>query len=205
MNYSSLLIIGFIVGLSGAVLPGPLLIYIISKALQGRMVNGVKIVFGHMLVEVVAIVLILLGLKEAIGSDIVSNILAIIGGLALIMVGLCIIFKATHMKLPIDTKINFSSGLITGGIFFTAFNPTFPTWWVVIGAPLLSKALLSGLIGVIMLTVGHWLADFAWYILISFTVVRGKLWLNDRSYQLILKTLAIILVGFGLWFIRHLS
>jgi len=201
MRYFSLLIIGFIVGLSGAMLPGPMLIYTISKVLQGRMVNGVKIVFGHMLVEVVTIVLILLGLKETIGSRIIPTILAIIGGLTLIMVGLYIIFKATHMKLPRDTKVNFSSSLITGGIFFTAFNPTFPTWWVSIGAPLVSKALLSGLIGVIILVVGHWLADLAWFGSVSFAVCKGRPLLNDKIYQIILRILGGVLVVFGIYFI----
>ena len=129
-----------------------------------------------------------------------------IGGLALIMMGLYIIFKATHMRLAKESSVNFSSGLIAGGIFFTAFNPTFPTWWVTIGASLLSKALLSGIIGVVILTVGHWLADLGWYSLVGFAVSRGKLWLNDdRKYQFILKILAITLVGLGFWFICQVS
>ena len=201
MDYISLLIIGFIIGLSGAMLPGPMLIYTISKVLQGRTVSGIKIVFGHILVEVVAVVLILLGLKEIIGSKTVSTVLATIGGLALIMFGLYIIFKATHMKLPKDTKVDFSSGLITGGIFFTVFNPTFPTWWLTIGTSLLSRALLSGLIGVIILTVGHWLADLTWFGSVSFAVCKGKSLLNDRIYQIILRILAAALVGFGIHFI----
>ena len=201
MNYISLLIIGFIVGLSGAMLPGPMLIYTISKVMQGSVISGIKIVFGHMLVEVVAITLILLGLKEIIGSRIISTLLSLIGGLALIMMGLYIIFKATHIRLPRDTKVNFSFGLIAGGIFFTAFNPTFPTWWVTIGASLLSKALLSGIIGVVILTVGHWLADLAWFGSVSFAVCKGKSLLNDRIYRVVLRILGVAVIGLGVYFI----
>ncbi len=204
MDYISLLIIGFIVGLSGAMLPGPMLIYTISKVMQGSVISGIKIVFGHMLVEVVAIVLILLGLKEIIGSRIISTLLSLIGGLALIMMGLYIISKATHTRLPKESSVNFSSGLIAGGIFFTAFNPTFPTWWVTIGASLLSRALLSGLIGVVILTIGHWLADLAWFGSVSFAVCKGRSLLDDRIYQVVLRILGSVLTGLGLWFIFNL-
>lgn len=205
MNYLTLGMMGFIIGLSGAMLPGPLLIYTISKVLQGRMVNGVKIVFGHILIEAVMIVLILLGLKEIIGSRFVSIILALIGGIALFAMGLYIILKAGNMKLPRDSKVNFSSSLVAGGIFFTAFNPTFPTWWITIGAPLLFKALLSGIVGVIILTIGHWLADLAWFSFVGFTVYKEKLYIDSKRYQLILKVLAIILIILGFWFIWQVN
>jgi threonine/homoserine/homoserine lactone efflux protein len=201
MSYFSLLIIGFVVGLSGAMLPGPMLVYTISKVLQGRIINGIKIVFGHMLIEVIAISLILLGLKEIIGLRIVSTLLSLIGGLALIMMGLYIIFKATYMRLPKEPRVSFSSGLIAGGIFFTAFNPTFPTWWLSVGASLLSRALLFGLLGVVMLVTGHWLADLAWFGSVSFAVSKGRLLLNDRRYQTVLRILGIALVGLGFCFI----
>lgn len=204
MSYVTLGVMGFIVGLSGAMLPGPMLVYTISKVLQGRMVNGIKIVFGHILVETVIIVLILLGLKEIIGLKIVSIVLAIIGAIALFAMGLYIVFKAGNMKLPREAKINFSSNLIVGGIFFTAFNPTFPTWWASIGASLLSKALLSGIIGIVILTVGHWLADLAWFGLVSFAVCKGRSLLNDRIYQVALRILGVVLVGVGIWFIAQI-
>jgi threonine/homoserine/homoserine lactone efflux protein len=205
MDYINLLIIGFIVGLSGAMLPGPMLIYTISKVLQGRIVAGVKIVFGHMVVEVAAIVLILFGLKEIIGSRIVSTILSLIGGIALLVMGLYIIFKAAHIRLPRNTKVNFSFGVIAGGMFFTVFNPTFPTWWATIGAPLLFKALLSGIVGVVMLTIGHWLADLAWFGSVSFAVCKGRPLLNDRMYQVVLRLLGLILVGLGFYLLLRLT
>jgi len=201
MNYFNLLLIGFIVGLSGAMLPGPMLIYTISRVLQGGVISGMRIVLGHMLVEVVAIVLILLGLKEIIGSEIVSTTLSIVGGLALIIMGLYIIFKATRMRLPRDSEVKFSSSLIAGGIFFTVFNPTFPSWWATIGASLLFKALLSGIGGVVILTIGHWLADLAWFGSVSFAVCKGKHLLDDRRYQAVLRILGVALVGLGSYFI----
>jgi len=201
MNYISLGIIGFIVGLSGAMLPGPMLVYTISEVLRGKKTSALFIVLGHIFIESVMIVLLLAGLKQIVGSKTVHNVLSVLGAGVLILMGLHIIFRAKQMKLSIDRKINFSSGLILGGIFFTAFNPTFPTWWVSVGASLLFRALSVGLLGVVILVLGHWLADLAWFSLVGFVVSRGKLWLDEGRYQLMLRILAVILIGLGFWFI----
>lgn len=205
MNYLILGIIGFTVGLSGAMLPGPMLVYTVSKVMQGRTTAAIWIVLGHMFIEAVTVVLLLLGLKQIIGSRMVYNVLSILGAGVLILMGLHIIFRANQMKLFINRKINFSSGLIFGGIFFTAFNPTFPTWWLSVGASLLSRALLFGLLGVVILVLGHWLADLGWFSLVAFVTARGKFWLNERKYQFVLRVLALILIGLGFWFILQLG
>jgi threonine/homoserine/homoserine lactone efflux protein len=204
MSYFGLAMIGFIVGLSGAILPGPMLVYAVSEVLRGRRASALLIVLGHIFVEAVMVALLLLGLKQIIGSKIIFNILTILGAGVIISMGMHIFFRASQMKLSIKRNINFSSGLIIGGMFFTAFNPTFPTWWVSIGAVLLSRALLLGALGVIVFILGHWLADIAWYSLVSFVVGQGKLWLNDKKYQFIIRLLAIILVGLGLYFILQI-
>lgn len=201
MNYLALGVIGFIVGLSGAMLPGPMLAFAISSVLQGKARDAALIVLGHIFIEAVMIVLILLGLKYLIGSKIVFTVLSVLGGVVLIVMGLHMVFRANQIKLSINKNSNFTSGLILGGMFFTAFNPTFPTWWVSVGASLLSRALLLGLLGVVMLVIGHWLADLAWFGSVSFAVCKGRSLLNDRRYQAALRILGITLVGLGFYFI----
>lgn len=205
MGYFALVAIGFIVGLSGAMLPGPMSVYVISIALKSKVTNVLWIVLGHIFIEAVMVVLLLLGLKQIIGSKVVFNVLTILGAGVIILMGLYIFFRASQMKLYLNKNISFSSGLIVGGIFFTAFNPTFPTWWVSVGAALLSRALLFGSIGVIVLVLGHWLADLAWFSLLGFAVARGKLWLNERRYQVMIRILGLVLFGFGLWFIVQIN
>lgn len=199
MNYFTLGVLGFIVGLSGAMLPGPMSVFVISEVLHRRLRSVNLIVLGHMLTEAVMVILLLSGLKRIISSKIVFNFLSILGAVVLIFMGMHIFFRTSQMKLSINRNINFSSGLILGGIFFTAFNPTFPAWWMSVGASLLSRALLFGLLGVFILLLGHWLADLGWFLFLGFAVSKGKVWLNDRIYQLILKVLGVILAGLGFW------
>lgn len=198
-------VLGFIVGLSGAMLPGPMSAYAISIALRRKSTHVLLIVVGHIFVEAVMVVLLLLGLRQILGSKILFNIFAILGGGGIILMGLLIFLRSGKATLSMDTKINFSSGLILSGMFLTAFNPTFPAWWLSIGVGLLSRALMLGLAGVIVFVLGHWLSDLAWFSLLGFVVNRGKAWLNERRYQLMLKILGLILFGFGLWFICQVN
>jgi threonine/homoserine/homoserine lactone efflux protein len=196
---------GFVVGLSGAMMPGPLLVYTISRVLEKKKGSAFWIVCGHMCIESVMIVLILLGLKQLIGSKAVYNTVSLLGAAGLIFIGITVIIRAKKMKLPLGGNLNLTSGLVAGGIFCTACNPTFPLWWVSIGASLLSRALLAGALGVMALVFGHWLADLGWFSMVASAVGRGKLWLNERRYQLWLKTLGFILVGMGIWFVLQIK
>lgn len=205
MDYFSLGVVGFVVGLSGAMLPGPLLAYTISRVLKGRIRDTLLIVLGHIFIEAVMVVLLLLGLKQTIGSKVVHNVLSVLGGGVLVLMGLHIILKTPQLKVESAKSYRDKStkelNLILGGVFFTAFNPTFPTWWVSVGASLLSRSLRVGAIGVVSLALGHWLADFSWFSSLSFAVHRGKSLLNDRRYQKVLKIIGIILIGIGSYFI----
>jgi len=204
-GYIFLGIMGFVVGLSGAMMPGPMLVYTISQVLEKKKESVFWIVCGHMCIEAVMIILILLGLKQLIGSKAVYNTVSLLGAVGLIFMGTTIIIRAKKIKLAFGENLNFTSGLVTGGIFCTAFNPTFPLWWVSIGASLLSRALLAGALGVMALVFGHWLADLGWYSMVASAVGRGKLWLNERRFQICLKILGVILLGMGFWFIMQVK
>jgi threonine/homoserine/homoserine lactone efflux protein len=205
LEYISLGIMGFVVGLSGAMMPGPLLVYTISQVLEKKKGSAFWIVCGHMCIEAVMIVLILLGLKQLIGSKAVYNTVSLLGAAGLIFMGTTIIIRAKKMNLALGENLDFTSGLVAGGVFFTAFNPTFPLWWVSIGASLLSRALLAGAVGVMALVFGHWLADLGWYSMVVSAVGRGKSWLNERKFRICLKILGVVLLGMGFWFVMQVK
>ena len=197
-----LLFTGFIIGISGAMIPGPLTLFTVSEALKANRFAGLKIISGHIFFEFILIVTIFFGLHKFFGSKSFLFAVSIIGGLALVIMGVILLLNASRMK-PLGEKTDpeFNKGLFIGGIFFSVISPGFIVWWATIGVSAMIRALLFGVIGVILLTLGHWAADILWYWSVSYAVDKGKRYLSDRSYQNIMRFLSILLVILGFYFL----
>ena len=155
-----------------------------------------------MIIEFILIAAILMGFHKLVTYKEILLAISIIGGLALIIMGMILLLNAGKMKLSnIKTDSRFNKGLIMGGIFFSIVSPGFLVWWATIGLSTIIRASLFGIIGVVILTLGHWLADVLWYGFLSYAVDKGKMYLSDRSYQNIMRFFSILLIILGLRFL----
>jgi threonine/homoserine/homoserine lactone efflux protein len=184
LEFLTLLSLGVVVGLSGAVIPGPLFAFTVFDTSRKRAITGHRIILGHAIWESVIILIILLGF----GGLITHNTLAIyiIGGVALAFMGISMIrSKGKEISME-NSRVNSS---FVGGIFYTAFNPTQPLWWATAGLALLLTGLeVMGIMGVFIVTAGHWLSDLAYYSFVSFMVHRHERYINPHQ-----KTISIVL------------
>ena len=90
-------ILGFVIGLTGALAPGPTLVATINASITGDWTTGLKVSLGHVIVELFLVLLILLGLASVALPY--TSAIAGIGGIALIAYGALTIAgsrKATH-------------------------------------------------------------------------------------------------------------
>jgi len=170
VEFFTLLSLGLVVGFSGAIIPGPLLAFTVFDTSRKKKITGPRIILGHAIWESVIILIILLGF----GGLITQNILAIyiLGGVALAAIGISMI-RSKGKEIRVEkSKVNSS---FIGGIFYTAFNPTQPLWWATGGLALLLTGLeMMSIIGVLVVTAGHWLADLIYYSFVSFAVKRNE-------------------------------
>jgi threonine/homoserine/homoserine lactone efflux protein len=184
VEFFTLLSLGLVVGFSGAIIPGPLLAFTVFDTSRKKKITGPRIILGHAIWESVIILIILLGF----GGLITQNILAIyiLGGVALAAIGISMI-RSKGKEISMEkSKVNSS---FIGGIFYTAFNPTQPLWWATGGLALLLTGLeMMSIIGVLVVTAGHWLADLIYYSFVSFAVKR-----NERHIVPHQKAIAIVL------------
>lgn len=172
----ALVSLGLVVGLSGAIIPGPLLAFTLYDTSRKGRVTGHYVMIGHVLWESGVILLILLGFGWAILGN--SQIIYSAGGIVLAIMGLNMIRSKTGEVKMEEAKVNSSLG---GGIFYTAFNPTQPVWWATAGLALLLKGLeVMGILGVVLVTAGHWLSDFGYYVFVSFIMHRHASYVNPR-------------------------
>ena len=200
MIFESLVLvsIGFVVGLSGAVIPGPLLAFTLHDTSKKGRVTGHYVMMGHVLWESGVILLILFGFGWIVLGN--SMVIYLAGGFALALMGLNMIrSRANEVKME-AARVNSSLG---GGIFYTAFNPTQPLWWATAGLALLLKGLeVMGIAGVVLVTAGHWLADFGYYGFVSFVMHRHASYVNPRQRQ-ISVLLGLFLTVLGIYFLEQ--
>src|SRR5271157_205426 len=83
---ASTLALGFLIGLTGALAPGPTLVATINAALAGNWTAGLKVSLGHIVAELVIFLLIILGLASMAGPY--TTVIAAVGGIALVIFGI---------------------------------------------------------------------------------------------------------------------
>lgn len=188
--------IGFMIGLSGTLLPGPLLAFVVSDSVKRGWKSGPKAALGHGIVEVALIFLLAFGVIVLWPES--RGIIGIVGGFALLIFGVLMARSALGGKLKVEEERQPKYGSVIGGIAFTVFNPTWIPWWVGVGLPALMVALNTAAIpGAIAWGAGHLFSDFGWYAIVSTSVWRGKFYLGTRLHKAMILVCAVFLIAFG--------
>ena len=136
-----------LVSTSGVLSPGPLFfINIIYGSKQG-ITGGIKIAFGHTIVEFPLVIALSLGLFT-FSHIFVNNenlkIISIIGGSAIIVFAftqIISVIKGKDDKQNAYAGINHKKGPILLGVIFSALNPFFLIWWLTVGLKLISDSI----------------------------------------------------------------
>ena len=194
-------ILGFVIGLTGALAPGPTLVATVNASIAGDWTTGLKVSLGHVIVELFLVILILLGFATVALPY--TSAIAGIGGIALVAFGVLTIAgsrKATMRTSSLQTVANpYMAGLVT-----SAANPYFWIWWLSIGSAMVIAALQGGLVLVGALMIGHWSADTVWLTLVSTGVSKGRTIVSDSTYQKIIALCGIFLILFGAYYLSRL-
>jgi len=213
---ASLVGIGFLTGLSGALIPGPLFAFVISDTLKKGALSGPLAIIGHISFEcplIVAVVVLGLELMRSYFSHFEALVYAI-GSLALILIASLIIKEARARarakakgspQIEEGTRAEIRAAKynnsILGGFILTAFNPSFIPWWIGIGFPVLFSGFQQlALTGIILVTLGHFLSDFTWYSFVSFSFAKGKNFFVGKRYEWTMLVIAVFLIFLGSWF-----
>ncbi|TKB10692.1 LysE family transporter [Desulforhopalus sp. IMCC35007] len=190
----------FLVALSGALMPGPLLTVTISESTRRGAMTGPLLIFGHSILELALVTLLISGLAPFFVRNDVFIFISYVGGAMLLFMGVSMLRALSGLTMVREGEQTQSRSLVLAGVILSAINPYFLIWWGSIGTGYIIHSLQFGILGVIAFFSGHIIADLAWYSFISFAIAKGRHLFNDRVYKKLIGGCAIFLILFSGWF-----
>jgi threonine/homoserine/homoserine lactone efflux protein len=187
-----------VTSLSGVMAPGPMFAVTLAKSLKSPWA-GVLVSLGHAVIEVPLILLVYFGLARFFENEVVSLVLAVVGGAMIIWIGINLFNTSPAIaREGKDTPYNaFAAGILMSGL-----NPFFLVWWVTWGSLMMKNFLDAvGVWGLPLFIVVHWLCDLAWLSLVSIVVYRTRSFWGPRIMEWIFTVLALALLYFGEYFV----
>jgi threonine/homoserine/homoserine lactone efflux protein len=192
------------ISVSGVMSPGPLFAANVSYGLKGGIKTGLKMAYGHTVVELPLVILLGIGAISLTTVPQFREIIAILGAISLfVFAGIQI--KST-IKKP-STIFERKHGPFLAGIILSGLNPFFLIWWFTIGFKLITDALLLySLPGIGIMFAFHIWMDYAWLCSVAYLSSKGKKIISNRNYTIFMIAISGILVYFGIVFLlqaRH--
>jgi threonine/homoserine/homoserine lactone efflux protein len=199
-----LFLLSFITGFSGAIMPGPLLVSVIEQTTVQGFRAVVGLIAGHALLELVIVALLVLGLQRVLQRSRVRGAIGLIGGTALVYMGVDMLRSVGHVSLDLNMMAHAAFSwpqLIAFGALISIANPYFTGWWATIGMGQLAQMAPRTVTEYGAFYVGHELSDFTWYAFVGLLIVTGRRWLTDGIFHGLIIICAGIIVALGLMFL----
>jgi threonine/homoserine/homoserine lactone efflux protein len=194
-------ITSFLVGLSGALMPGPVLVVTISHAARRGFIVGPLIVLGHAILEMAVVAGVSLGLGDFLVLKTVTGMLGLAGGGVLIWMGYGMLSgKGGGEEDGRELALSGRGSPVVAGILTSLSNPYWFLWWATVGLAYISLSLHKGIGGVSAFYSGHILSDLLWYSFIAGLIAAGRKFVAGKVYRTFFIFCGGFLVLFGMYF-----
>lgn len=193
----------FIISFSGAVSPGPVTAATLAASTKYKNA-GFMVSFGHAIVEVPLILLIVAGASRFLNAAPVQVTVGMLGGLVLFWMAYGLAKDVWLGKNYSSTgKINYKP--IRAGALLTLSNPYLVIWWSTIGLNLIMEREAVGAFAVVSFILAHWLSDMVWLEFLSFSTYHGTRAVGDIGRKVLFGVCSAALFVFGGVFIYRSS
>jgi len=207
-SWPRLFLLAFVTGLSGALMPGPLLVAVIEQTTLQGFHAAILLVTGHAMLELILVALLVLGLRAVLERPAVRGAIGVVGGAALVWMGQDMLRSVGEISLTLNgSGAGAPAGRAYGwpmllfmGAAVCAANPYFTGWWATVGAGQLAHMAPRTPGEYMAFYLGHESADFAWYAVVGLIIVTGRRWLTDGMYRGLILVCAVLILALGLGF-----
>ncbi len=191
------------ISVSGVMSPGPLFAANIAYGLKGGIKTGLKMAYGHTVVELPLVILLGIGAISLTAIPQFREIIAVLGALSLF------VFAGIQIKSTIKKPspiFEGKQGPFLAGIILSGLNPFFLIWWFTIGFKLITDAIiLYSFVGIGIMFAFHIWMDYAWLCSVAFLSSKGKKIISSRNYNIFMIAISGILVYFGIVFLLQVA
>jgi threonine/homoserine/homoserine lactone efflux protein len=196
----------WLIGFTGAMMPGPVTTLIVTETAKRGFIAGPLITIGHALLELAMVVALFFGLGDLLKQNLVAGAIGLLGGLFLLWMGFDIVRSAWQGRVSFSVaqrsgNAQVSGNPIIGGILTSIANPYWILWWATVGAAYLITFRAFGIAGIVAFYVGHSLADWVWNNVVAFVVATGRRVMTDQIYRGILVVCGAFLIALSFYFV----
>jgi threonine/homoserine/homoserine lactone efflux protein len=188
---------------SGVLAPGPLFFANLAYSTRLDRWSGVKVAYGHTIVELPLIIMLAAGLFTFDVAKKYSDIIGFVGGIAMLaFASLQIASIIKNERVSSLSQITAGKSPLLAGVALTALNPFFILWWSTVGLKLIADSESFGIsTGLVMLFVLHIWMDYAWLGATAFLTSIGDFILRSKYYSVLRLGLAAAMVYYGISFV----
>ena len=181
--------LSLLMSLSGALMPGPMLTYTVSRTLattRRSWLTGARVVAGHAAIESLLVVALSLGVVGFLRAPAAVKAIAAVGAALLIYMGVSLLretvrgraVELTGSAPAPDQRTSFASRVppVAAGVLVSVSNPYWWIWWVTIGAAFLVRydVTFRRWPGLLAFFVGHEMGDLGWFLAVSIALGLGR-------------------------------
>jgi threonine/homoserine/homoserine lactone efflux protein len=193
MSLVAFLFEAVVISLSGVMAPGPVTTVVVGKGSESPHA-GALVAVGHGIVEIPLMAAVFYGLGHLLDRPLVQPVIAVLGGLFLLLMGLGM-FRGIRQEELGGTR--YGASPVAAGILLSVGNPYFLVWWATVGAALIMSSVRFGAWGFAALALLHWLCDLVWYWILSLLSFKGGQFFGRGFQRAVFLVCGVLLVVFG--------
>lgn len=207
MTLLPLFLTAFVVGFSGAMMPGPVSTVTLAQSMKRGFWAGPLITAGHAVMEGLLVLALALGLGGPLRRPEIVATIGCAGGLVLLWMGYGLILHAwrgggenalnDEAPSPLAGRMN----PVPAGMVTSIANPYWFLWWATVGAKYVFDGLEWGVVGLAAFYSGHILSDLSWNSLLALAMTTGRRLFRGRLYRALFLLCGLFLLGLGGYFL----
>jgi threonine/homoserine/homoserine lactone efflux protein len=203
MKLHTLFFAALLTGLSGAMMPGPVLALVVSETSRRGFVASPLIITGHAILELVLVAALFLGLRRFLSTTAAFVVLGLAGGGVLVWMGQGMIAHGLDpaTELPLQATAVAAGRLLLAGAIISLANPYWSLWWGTVGTKLLQMSVGHGVVGAAFYFLGHISSDYLWYSVVGWLVSFNRSIWAGAPYRYLLVACGSLILLMGVYFV----